>query len=204
MRLPERIRTGWLPRSAILFALGAVAGSALDAIHTWSGTTAYASPLFLRAAWWTPLVFGAAGLATGLAYPLLERLRRREVAVARAPKEALTAFAAFTLLYLASGFMRASNAAKLAVLAIGVAYLWLRFARTHDAALVALASAAIGPAIEIALVARGAFRHLQPDFHGVPMWLPALYAAGSIAFGLVGLVVDASLSLPSSAARSLP
>lgn len=182
----------------ILLALGASVGTVLDGIHTWSGTTVYASPIFLRAAWWTPLVFGLAGVSTGLAYPLAEKVLRRDVAVARTRKEALTAFAAFTLLYLASGFMRAGNEAKLVVLAIGATYLWLRFARTRAAAVIALAAAAIGPAVEIVLVRLGTFRHLQPDFAGIPMWLPALYASGSIAFGLVGL------SLRASTARSLP
>jgi hypothetical protein len=186
----------------IMFVLGATLGSALDAIHTWSGMTAYPSPVFLRAAWWTPLAFGVAGLATGLAYPWLERSTRRDVAVARTPREALVAFAAFTLLYLVSGFWRAESGAKAAVVAFGAVYMWLRFARTRAAALMAIAAAIVGPAVEAVLVATGLFLHLKPDVLGVPLWLPPLYAAGSIASGLVGLVL--SLSLPSSAARSLP
>lgn len=186
----------------VLFAIGATLGSLLDGIHTWSGTTEYTPALFLRAAWWTPIVFGLAAVSTGLAYPLTRTLTKKEIANARTAREIGTAFAAFVLLYFASGFMRASNPAKLAVLAIGAAYLWARFARTREAAMIAVVAAIVGPLVEVVLVSLGTFRHLQPDFVGIPMWLPALYAAGSIAFGLVGLRL--SVSLLGSGARSLP
>jgi hypothetical protein len=91
--------------------------------------------------------------------------------------------------------MRSSNEGKLVVLLVGVTYLWLRFARTRAAAAIALVAAAVGPLVEIALVHFGTFRHLQPDYAGIPMWLPALYAAGSIAFGLVGLAMRRSARL---------
>jgi hypothetical protein len=188
-----------MPRlAALLFLFGATVGSALDGIHTWSHTTEYPSPIFLKMAWWTPPVFGMAALATGIAYPLVEKITRRDVATARTRREAMTAFAAFVILYFTSGYLRAENPVKLAVLAIGALYLWARFARTREAALLALAAAIAGPVVEIVLVSFGAFRHLQPDVLGIPMWLPALYAAGSIALGLFGL------SLRASDARSLP
>jgi hypothetical protein len=189
------------PRRAplVLFAIGATAGSALDGIHTWSGTTEYPSPIFLRMAWWTPFLFGLAGLSTGLAYPLVEKLSRRRVATAREPRDVAIAFSIFVALYFASGFLPVSNPVKLAVLVIGAAFLWARYARTRAAAMLAIGAAVIGPVVEIVLTSFGAFRHLQPDALGIPIWLPALYAAGSIGFGVVGL----RISLPSSGARSL-
>jgi hypothetical protein len=180
------------------FVFGATVGTALDGIHTHSHTTAYPNPIFWMMAWWTPPVFGTAALGTGIAYPLVERLTRRRVAIARTQRDAMTAFAAFVILYFVSGYLRAGNPVKLAVLAIGAVYLWARFARTREAAALALVAALVGPFVEIVLVSFGAFRHLQPDVLGIPMWLPALYAAGSIALGLFGL------SLLSSDARSLP
>ena len=192
----------------VLFLFGATVGSALDAIHTYSGTTAYPQPVAFRMAWWTPLLFGFAGLSTGLAYPIVERLRRRPIAKDATLARVTGSFALFALLYLASGFLPASNAVKLAVLLAGDVALFATVAKTREALALAACAAVIGPATEIVLVAQGAFRHLQPDVFGIPIWLPALYAAGSFAIGLSGKALARSFEprtiTPSSAARSLP
>src|SRR5712671_140330 len=69
----ERTRLGGMGRAAVpLGALGATVGPVLDGFHTWSGTTWYTSPGWLRTVWWCPLLFGGAALAIGLSRPLLE------------------------------------------------------------------------------------------------------------------------------------
>jgi hypothetical protein len=205
------MRFPWLRASLVLFGLGATVGTALDAIHTHSGTTAYPDPIVFMMAWWTPPIFGFAGLSTGLAYPLVRALRRRDVATTRSPARAASGFALFVGLYLASGYLPASNAVKLVVLLAGACALGWANARTRGAILVAVTAAIAGPVIEIVLVSLGAFRHLQPDVLGIPIWLPALYASGSIAFGVAGVVIGDALRAragvdltPSSSAGSLP
>jgi hypothetical protein len=44
----------------------------------------------------------------------------------------------------------------------------------------ALIAAIAGPAVEATLVAIGAFEYTQPDFLGIPVWLPALWANGGV------------------------
>ena len=171
--------------SLICFALGATVGSALDAIHTHSGTTVYATEIGLKMAWWTPPLFGLAGLGTGIGYPLLE-LRTKQRLVVATWSAALSAFALFVGLYFVSGYLPASNPIKLAVLTIGACVLYAFFARSKIALVLALVAAIVGPLVEITLISQGAFRHLQPDFFGIPIWLPALYASGSLGFGIVG------------------
>lgn len=173
----------------VAFAIGAVAGTALDALHTHSGTTAYASPVLARAAWWTPLLFGSAGVAVLGAYPALERLTGRAVAPRPSGARIAPALGLFAGLYAASGFLPASNAVKLAVLAAGALLLFAAVARSARAALLAAVAALVGPLVEVTLIASGAFVHLQPDLLGIPMWLPALYAAASLAFGPAGVAL---------------
>ena len=182
-----------LRSAAYLFGIGATVGSALDALHTHGGATTYPRPVFLKMAWWTPAIFGAAGVSTGLAYPIVERMLGRSITRDVTPEQAAVGFAAFAGLYAVTGFLPVSNAAKLAIVGTGAVALGAALAPTKEAALLALAAAALGPLVEITLVSKGAFTHNQPDVLGIPMWLPALYASGSIAFGVVGKWVVAKI-----------
>jgi len=176
--------------------LGATVGSALDAIHTHSGTTVYASEIAFKMAWWTPPLFGLAGLGTGIGYVLVERQLKTSSPHASWPT-AIAGFAVFVALYLASGYLPASNTVKLVVLLVGALGLFATV-RTKIALGLAAVAALVGPLVEITLVSQGAFRHLQPDMLGIPMWLPALYAAGSVAFGVFGKRAYASLEITPS------
>lgn len=44
-------------------------------------------------------------------------------------------------------------------------------------------AAFFGPVSEVLLSRAGVFRHLHPDFLGIPVWLPALYLASGPSFG---------------------
>lgn len=164
----------------ILALLGATVGTVLDGFHTWSGTTSYPSPVFLKAAWWVPLLFGVAFASLGSLFSILRARDRRP---APSPRAALLGFVAFAALYFASGFLPAPNAVKLAVLLGGGAAAWWLVDRSPAAILTGIAAAIAGPLTEITLVHIGAFSHLQPDFAGIPMWLPALYFASGPAGG---------------------
>jgi hypothetical protein len=182
-----------LPAALLLFAIGATVGTALDGIHTHSGTTLYTNELVWKMAWWTPPVFGLAGLGVGLSYSVVERATGRSVAPAVSFARAVGGFAVFVLLYFASGYLPASNGVKLLVLLSGAALLLYANARSPMAVVLALVTGCIGPLVEITLVSLGTFRHLQPDVLGIPIWLPALYASGSVAFGVLGSTITRSL-----------
>src|SRR5882672_3982906 len=104
----ERTRLGGMGRAAVpLGALGATVGPVLDGFHTWSGTTWYTSPGWLRTVWWCPLLFGGAALAIGLSRPLLEG---RAAPVERAAAGRLAAaIGLFVVAYAASAFLPASS-----------------------------------------------------------------------------------------------
>jgi hypothetical protein len=173
-------------RVGFLFVFGAVVGSALDALHTHSGTTYYANEWWFEMSAWTPLLFGGAGVLVGLSYPVAERLTGLRPGRRLSWTEACTGFVLFTLLYAASGYLPASNLVKLVVLSAGAAILFAWLARTWLALVLAALTALIGPLVESALVHAGFFFYRDPDVLGVAVWLPALYASGSVAFGSVG------------------
>lgn len=178
----------------LLFFLGATVGTGLDAFHTHSGTTAYAHEVAFKMAWWTPFAFGLAGLVGGLAYPIASRVLGRLVAPEMTWARVLACFFAFGLMYWASGYLFVGSGIKLALLASGAVALGLSSARTSTAFALALVAAFVGSTVEIALVAAGKFRHASTDFLGIPMWLPALYAGGSFAFGVLGNEIVRALS----------
>ncbi len=171
-----------LPRVMVLFLFGAVAISFFDGFHTHSGTTRYTTIVALQAAWWVPLLFGA---SVGLGGPAFA-IGYRTLGGAREPppwSALAAAFVAFGALYFFSGFFHGANAWKLCVLSLGAATLWGVLDRTWQGAACALGAALAGPGVEVVLTHVGAFEHLQADFLGIPMWLPALYACAAPVLG---------------------
>jgi hypothetical protein len=167
----------------VLAALGATVGSALDAIHTHFGATAYSHPVVWGMAWWVPLVFGGA-FTIGLARPLFDR-------GAGAPPSraaALLAFAFFTIGYWVSVAPLDWWIVALLLLAIFAVSWWL-CDRTALGLGIAAAGAIGGPLVESALVARGAFAHLSPVFLGVSGWLPFLYLSAAVALTTLARVL---------------
>jgi hypothetical protein len=171
---------------AISFALGATVGAGFDALHTHSGTTMYAVEWFAKMAWWVPLLFGTTGVIALGAYPLFESLLGREL---RAPKWQVPmalGVVSFAVLYALSGFLPASNGVKLVVIGGAAAALCLAFCRTTASLGIAAIAAVGGVLVEASLVRIGAFWYVAPDYAGVPLWLPALYAAGAFSLGPAG------------------
>jgi hypothetical protein len=167
-------------RLAACFAVGAVAGTLLDGIHAYGDVLSYEDTAFGRWAWFVPLEFGLLGLAVGLAMPLLERLAHGEEArwgIAAVLAETV----AFALLYGATALVGDDAAGLLAAALLGLAAARLaiggRFSSPGDWLYVVLA-AILGPAGEALLVALGVFEYHAPDFAGIPVWLPGLWANG--------------------------
>ena len=119
-----------------------------------------------------PLALGFFGLGTG--YLIANGEKRRFT-----PRADLIGAVVFAGLYWLSGYLPGTNVVKLAVLLTGAVLLWLLNDRLVGTIGLGLVAAVLGPTTEIILVHLGAFAHLQPDFAGIPMWLPALYVASA-------------------------
>lgn len=171
-----------MKRAWLLFFFGATGGVLLDALHTFSWTTEYTPPFMFRTAWWVPFLFMSAYGFGGLLYDRGWRAMRARDQIVPA-RDVAIGMTVFALLYAASGFLPVSNVGKTILLLIGAAGLWLYTDRTWQGVLLSLSAAFGGPLAEILLSRAGVFRHRQPDFLGIPIWLPALYLATGPSFG---------------------
>ena len=171
-------------RFALLFGFGAVTISFFDGFHTHSHTTVYPHAWILEMAWWTPLLFGSVVAFGGIAYAIAHRRLGGNPKIHSIATLA-TAFVLFGILYFASGYLPASNASKLVVMLAGAAGLWTWLDRSPAGIALAIVNAIGGCSTEVTLVHFDAFRHLQPDLLGIPIWLPGLYLAAAPVIGHV-------------------
>ena len=164
------------------FLLGAVLGTLLDGIHAYGDVLAYPDPAFGRWAWFVPLEFGLIGVGVGLADAVARTswLAAGGTPHAGSPGPAGRRAGCCSRPLLRDRAGRPAGAVVLAV-ALGcarggqgahVAALARRLGSTCSLA------AVLGPAGEAMLSALGAFDYADPDFAGIPIWLPALWANG--------------------------
>jgi hypothetical protein len=167
---------------AILFGIGAVMLTVFDMFHTHSGTTAYTHEVFMKAAWWAPLLFGTSLSVGGLVYVRGYRAMRgpSELPNNAALAAALVIYAG---LWCASGYAPFSNEGKLAFLLVGFAAMWWMLDRSWQGVAMAAVTAVGGCTTEYVLVRANTFRHLQPDFLGLPVWLPGIYLVSGAVLG---------------------
>ena len=60
----------------------------------------------------------------------------------------------------------------------------------------ALVAAVAGPAVEAAIHATGAFDYAEPDFLGIPIWLPALWANAGLSIRRIFGPLSLRLAVP--------
>jgi hypothetical protein len=164
-------------RLAACFVLGAVVGTLLDGIHAYGDVLSYSNPAFGRWAAFVPLEFGLLGLGVGLVTPALERLGGGAT-VRWGGGERLAQLVLFTILYLLTALVGDEEPVWLAVALLVLAGARLAFHRTRGDWIYVAVAAVLGPAAEALLSALGAFDYLNPDFAGIPCWLPGLWANG--------------------------
>jgi hypothetical protein len=163
----------------VCFLVGAALGTAFDGIHVYGDVLSYPDPAFGRWAWFVPLEFGVVGALAGALIPSLERLAGPPRAPHWTPATRIAELCVIVAAYVSTVVLAdAPEVATLGLLTLLAARLALRPVRGDWA--YALIAAVAGPAVEAALSGAGAFDYADPDFAGIPMWLPALWANGGI------------------------
>ncbi len=163
----------------ILFVFGAVFLTLLDSVHVHTQTLAYVRPFVRGSAWWVPLLMGCSTSLGGLAYVMGWRRLGGPAKLASWPRIAI-AIAAFALMYAASGLLPATTTSKLIIITVGAIAIHREVDGSRVGAILALVGAVCGP---IAEAINPGFRYIDPDFAGVTVWLPALYACVTPALG---------------------
>jgi Protein of unknown function (DUF2878) len=168
-----------IQRLALCFVVGAVLGTGLDAIHAYGDVESYPDPAIGQLGWFVPVEFGLAGVVVGLAIPSLDlALAGRALTWPLAVR--LREIAVIIVLYAATVAANGWGAAAVTVAFVAVLVLRLAGYAAPGDWVFALIAAIAGPAVEATLVAIGAFEYTQPDFLGIPVWLPALWANGGV------------------------
>ncbi|GAC1347479.1 MAG: hypothetical protein NVSMB23_26790 [Myxococcales bacterium] len=177
----------------ILFAAGAVLGTALDHIHVATAVLAYPAPFAFAQALWVPPLFGFAAVSfVRMWQPLRSTADRRP-----SPARVVSAFVIFAAAYAVTGLAHHSDLFVWAVLlpawiALIAGPGWKR------RALYGLVVAASGTAFESGLCWLGGFHYLVPTRLRVPTWLPVLYLHASL------LLRQLDLAFFAPAAGALP
>jgi hypothetical protein len=150
-----------------------------------------------RLGWFVPIEFGLAGVASALAIPVLERAVRQGSPRAWPAWERLRELPLLIGLYFTSVEANGANATLFAVALVVVVAARLAFAAAPGDWAFALVAAVAGPAVEAAIHAIGAFDYTEPDFLGIPIWLPVLWANGGLAIRRIfGPLGPAALTVP--------
>jgi hypothetical protein len=185
--------------------LGATLGTALDAIHAYGDVETYSNEVLGRLGWFVPLEFGLAGVASALAIPALER-----AAGHRPPRpwpmwERMREVPLLIGLYVTSVEANGANATLFLGGLLVLLAVRLAFASAPGDWAFALVAAVAGPLVEATIHATGAFDYTEPDFLGIPLWLPALWAIGGLAIRrILGPLAPAAGSAQPSQSRASP
>jgi hypothetical protein len=163
----------------LLFAFGAIVLTLLDSVHVHTHTLFYDRPFMYGSAWWVPLLMGSAASIGGVLYAIGWKRLGGPKELAPWPAIARAVFAAM-LMYAASGLLPASATSKLIVISIAAYVIWRDVDGTRAGAKLVLIGAIAGP---IAEAINPRFHYVDPDFLGVAIWLPALYACITPALG---------------------
>jgi hypothetical protein len=167
-------------RLAFCFVLGACLGTLLDGIHAYGDVLSYPNPTFGRWAWFVPLEFGLVGVAAGLAVPWLERLAGAASAPGWTAGRRALELLLFAALYASTTLVDGLGAILLALALAGLAAVRLVRREVPGDLIYVLVAAVLGPSAEAVISALGAFDYQDPDFAGIPAWLPSLWANGGL------------------------
>ena len=127
-----------------------------------------------------PLEFGLAGLGAGIAIPWIERVAGPPSPPRFSPMARVGEAILLAALYGATALWDGDGAPWLLAGLTLVAVARLAVASVPGDWAYAAIAAVLGPLIEIAISATGVFDYANPDFAGIPMWLPALWANGGL------------------------
>ncbi len=167
-----------LKKMCLAFLLGALTFTPWEILMTRVEIVEYAKPYFLGIAWWTPLAFG---LATGLAILLLVSLDRLlhfqlEYQGGKLVFEYLMLALIYTLILLFRGSPYLLSLGLLLLLVLRLIF----FHQPWDV-LTFLIGACLGPTVELALTNLNLYFFTEPDFLGMPYWLPLLWGGVAVA-----------------------
>eukprot|EP00752_Nemacystus_decipiens_P009146 g8169.t1 len=187
-------------------AAGAILGPNLDNYHSAFGVLTYRNPIEFSVAghllvttdWWVPPLFAVAGAGIGGLYILLDAaLDTPQPQREPVWRDIFLCISLFSFQYYLSGVLTAAGCSYW-VLVVSLAIIAERVFNVFDATraglVVSLATATLGPLIEIFLVnATDLYVYNGADLFGVDSWIPVVYFCGGPAVGNLARAVFVTL-----------
>eukprot|EP00903_Cladosiphon_okamuranus_P013546 g12618.t1 len=191
---------------APMAAAGAILGPNLDNYHSAFGVLTYKDPIELSVAghllvttdWWVPPLFAVAGAGIGGLYILLDAaLETPQPQRQPVLRDIFICISLFSFQYYLSGLLVAAGCpywVLVASLALIAERVFNVFDATRAGLVVSLATATLGPLIEVFLVnATDLYVYNGADLFGVDSWIPVVYFCGGPAVGNLARAVYAEL-----------
>lgn len=157
------------------FLLGGFCGVLLDQIHVQFGVLTYKSPIFWNQAWWVFPLFGTATVVLlYLASFFWEVFSRRSSLQFKLAVIPLDFFVFIGVYFLTGMFKDRPYQFAITMFCLWIGYVFVLPNRGLQISF-AVSLAVLGTLFEASLSATGVFWYYNPDFLGVPIWLPCLY-----------------------------
>lgn len=169
----------------LLFMVGGILVTLLDAIHTHTETLIYTRPTFFMAPWWVPLLMGGMVVTIALSHVYADHAFNQPVKE-RSWRGILIGLVVLSALYVFSGIFKGNVLLKFFILNLGALAVWWVWDRSSHGLMLGIVTAALGCFVEISMIRMEVFFYFEPDFFGIPNWLPFLYFAGSVTVGNLG------------------
>ncbi|CAM9784149.1 unnamed protein product [Scytosiphon promiscuus] len=180
----------------VMAVAGALLGPNLDNYHSAFGVLTYKNPVEIAIAdhllvttdWWVPPLFAVAGAGIGALYILGDAaLETPQAQREPAWRDVFLSISIFSFQYYLSGLLTATGCdywVLVLVCSVIAERVFDVFDATRTGLLVSLATAALGPLIEVFLVnATDLYVYNGADFFGVDSWIPVVYFCGGPAVG---------------------
>ncbi len=167
-----------LRKTFLAFCLGVLTFTPWEILMARVEIVQFAKPDFLGIAWWSPLAFGVATSLGILLFVTLDRLLHFEIHY-QGGKLVLEYFLMALVYTLILLFRSSPYLLSLGLLLLMVLRL-IFFHQSWDV-LVFLIGACVGPTLELVLTNLNLYFFTEPDFLGMPYWLPLLWGTVALA-----------------------
>jgi len=168
----------WLRKCLLAFLLGVLTFTPWEILMVRAEIVSFSRPEFLGIPRWMPIVFGAGTVALVVLFYLLERLFHFQASYqgGKLVLEYLMIAVVYTavLFFKVSPYLLSLGLFTLLVLRL------ILFHRPWDLT-VFLIGACFGPTLELFLTNLHLYSFTEPDFLGMPYWLPLLWGTVSLA-----------------------
>ena len=177
----------WIRKILMAFALGALTFTPWQILMVRAGVVEYAKPVFLGIPLWLPLLFGTTACLAILALVIFDRFfhTQLEYQGGKLVLEYLLLAMAYIsiLLFHATPYLLSLGLLLLVALRLSI------FHRPWDV-LVFLIGACLGPTLELLLTSLNLYFFTEPDFLGMPYWLPLLFGVAMLAMRRLAWVLE--------------